>query len=146
MEGGERTSSPRAQRVGCPTRSSTGCRRRGHRRQRHRRRDAPLLGFVSVGSNFETSADFPLAILSSEPSSSPLSPPERTSLSWHRPHQTSFSKGSSSHRNTTTPTKTEPTTTRTLTDGGVQSRRRVLDTTIKLDLWERGGGRMCAQR
>ena len=85
------------------------------------------------------SADFPLAILSSEPSSSPLSPPERTSLSWHRPHQTSFSKGSS-HRNTTTPTKTEPTTTRTSTDGGVQSRRRVSDTTIKLDLWERGGG------
>ena len=119
--------------------------RRGHRRQRHRRRDAPSLGFVAVGSNFETSADFPLAILSSEPSFSPLSPPERTSLSWHRPHQTSFSKGSS-HRNTTTPTKTEPTTTRTSTDGGVQSRRRVSDTTIKLDLWERGGGRMCEQR
>ena len=77
--------------------------------------------------------------MSSEPSFSPLSPPERTSLSWHRPHQTSFSKGSS-HRNTTTPTKTEPTTTRTSTDGGVQSRRRVSDTTIKLDLWERGGG------
>ena len=88
---------------------------------------------------FRESADFPLAILSSEPSFSPLSPPERTSLSWHRPHQTSFSKGSS-HRNTTTPTKTEPTTTRTSTDGGVQSRRRVSDTTIKLDLWERGGG------
>jgi len=100
---------------------------------------APSLGFVAVGSNFETSADFPLAILSSEPSSSPCSPPDQTSLSWHHPHQTSFSKGSS-HRNMTTPTKTEPTTTRISTDGGVQSRRRVSDTTIKLDLWERGGG------
>ena len=98
---------------------------RGHCRQRHRRRDAPSLGFVTVGSN-------------SEPSFSPLSPPERTSLSWHRPHQTSFSKGSS-HQNTTTPTKTEPTTTWTSTDGGIQLRQRVSDTTIKLDLWERGG-------